>query len=399
MACRIPPGRVGGELVTLGVVELLDRTDEAEVALLDQVEEEHAAAGVALGQRDDQAQVRLEQVVLGAAAVLGDPLEVDALVRGQPEILGQLLLGEQARLDPLGQLNFLFGVEQRHLADLLQVVLDRVGGGAGHRDLRGREVVIVVAEDEGLVVAFTAFGGGLGRTGGLPGHGGRDRGDGRVRSPVRRVVGGGVLGPVGVLGVVHLGVVHLGFVGVGRAVLVEFDDRERLDLIDGQIVEIQLALVQVVGEAVRIVKIDDGDLAGKVGARDLRAVTVAVAIHRHRPGSVPVRGSPRLLLRRRPGALPRRGVSAHHHGHPFLRWLAACMTARRGPHAGLATGTGAFPACVLRESGPPARVRMLGPSGKQGQHSPGPASALHAEPTFLPPYSHHHRRQSRMTCT
>ena len=71
-----PPGRVRRELVALGVVELLDRTDQAEVALLDQVEEQHAAAGVALGQRDDQAQVGLEQVVLGAAAVLGDPLEL-----------------------------------------------------------------------------------------------------------------------------------------------------------------------------------------------------------------------------------------------------------------------------------------------------------------------------------
>ena len=47
--------------------------------------------------------------------------------------LGQLLLGEQARLDPLGQLDLLLGVEQRDLADLLEVVLDRVGGRAGRR--------------------------------------------------------------------------------------------------------------------------------------------------------------------------------------------------------------------------------------------------------------------------
>ena len=62
-----PPRRVGRELVALGVVELLDRTDQAEVALLDEVEEEHAATGVALGQRDHEAQVGLEQVVLGAS--------------------------------------------------------------------------------------------------------------------------------------------------------------------------------------------------------------------------------------------------------------------------------------------------------------------------------------------
>jgi hypothetical protein len=38
-----PPGGVGRELVALGVVELLDRADQAEVALLDQVEEQHPA--------------------------------------------------------------------------------------------------------------------------------------------------------------------------------------------------------------------------------------------------------------------------------------------------------------------------------------------------------------------
>src|SRR5699024_6391956 len=43
-----PPGGVGGELITLGVVELLHRADQAQVALLDQVQEQHAAAGIAL---------------------------------------------------------------------------------------------------------------------------------------------------------------------------------------------------------------------------------------------------------------------------------------------------------------------------------------------------------------
>src|SRR5437773_972774 len=53
-----PPGRVGRELVALAVVELLHGTDQAERALLDQVEEAQAAAQVALGDRDDEAQVR-----------------------------------------------------------------------------------------------------------------------------------------------------------------------------------------------------------------------------------------------------------------------------------------------------------------------------------------------------
>jgi len=105
-----------------------------------------------LASDNHQAEVGLQQVVLGPDAILGDPLQVDARVRGQVLALGQLLLGEQARLDPLGQLDLLLGVEQRHLADLLQVVLDRVRGGARHRDLRGREIVVVIAEDENLLV-------------------------------------------------------------------------------------------------------------------------------------------------------------------------------------------------------------------------------------------------------
>src|SRR5690606_13471316 len=56
-----PPGGVGGELVSAGVVELLHRADEPQVALLDQVEQGQTAAQVALGDRHHQAQVRFDQ--------------------------------------------------------------------------------------------------------------------------------------------------------------------------------------------------------------------------------------------------------------------------------------------------------------------------------------------------
>ena len=101
-------------------------------------------------------------MVLGPAPVGGDPLQVSPRVRAQrAAALAQLLFGEQARLDPLGQLDFLLGVEQRHLADLLEIVLDRVGCRARHRNLSGGEVLVVVAVDERLV--FVLFPGGLGR--------------------------------------------------------------------------------------------------------------------------------------------------------------------------------------------------------------------------------------------
>ena len=67
-----PPGGVGGELEALAVLELLHGADEADVALLDQVEQAHAAADVLLGHADHQAQVGLGQVAAGGVGVLAD---------------------------------------------------------------------------------------------------------------------------------------------------------------------------------------------------------------------------------------------------------------------------------------------------------------------------------------
>ena len=101
-----------------------------------------------LASDDDQPQVGLEQVVLGPAAVRGEDLQLRPEASARAARRGELVLGEQAGLDPLGQLDLLRGVEQRHLADLLEVVLDRVGGGAGLRNLGGRLVGVVPVRDE-----------------------------------------------------------------------------------------------------------------------------------------------------------------------------------------------------------------------------------------------------------
>jgi hypothetical protein len=72
-------------------------------------------------------------VVLGALAVADDPVEVAAHLRG--ELLALLLdlaqpLGAvEAGLDALGEVDLLLGVEQRDLADLLEVGADGVGRG------------------------------------------------------------------------------------------------------------------------------------------------------------------------------------------------------------------------------------------------------------------------------
>ena len=61
-----PPARVRAELVAALVFELVDRAHQAEVALLNQVEQVQAAVSVALGDRHDEAQVRGDEVGLGA---------------------------------------------------------------------------------------------------------------------------------------------------------------------------------------------------------------------------------------------------------------------------------------------------------------------------------------------
>ena len=124
-----PPGRVGRELEALGVVELLDGADQPEVALLDQVQQRHAAAGVALGQRDDQPQVGLEQVRLRAARPSRTSgAQVGALAPGvQLCSFGsvQHVLGVQPGLDALGELDLLRRGEQRGLADPLRYTRTR----------------------------------------------------------------------------------------------------------------------------------------------------------------------------------------------------------------------------------------------------------------------------------
>ena len=93
-----PPGRVRGELVAAPVVELLDRADQPERALLDQVQERQAAAQVALGDRDDEAEVRLDHLLLGVQVAALDPLgQRDFLLRGE-----QLHAPDRAQVQPQG---------------------------------------------------------------------------------------------------------------------------------------------------------------------------------------------------------------------------------------------------------------------------------------------------------
>src|SRR5215471_8507855 len=97
-----PPRRIGRELVAAAVLELLDRLHETDVALLDEVEKLEPAVRVLLGDRDDEAQVRDDQLVLGLVGLLlalADHAErlLDVLVRD-----AELLLELAERLLVLG---------------------------------------------------------------------------------------------------------------------------------------------------------------------------------------------------------------------------------------------------------------------------------------------------------
>src|SRR5213592_882655 len=101
-----PPGGVRRELEALAVVELLGRAHEPDRPLLDEIEEGQALVAVPLGDRDDEAQVRLDHLLL------------------------RFML---AALDALRELDLLGGGEKVDLADVLQEELQRVG-----RDLARR---------------------------------------------------------------------------------------------------------------------------------------------------------------------------------------------------------------------------------------------------------------------
>ena len=116
-----PPRRVRRELEAPAPVELLDGADEPDDALLDEIEEREAVPLVPLGDRDDEAQVRVDH---------------------------PLLRLEVAALDPLGELDLLLGRQERIAADLVEEQLEAVRGRSRERAVR----VVGVARAGALAV-------------------------------------------------------------------------------------------------------------------------------------------------------------------------------------------------------------------------------------------------------
>jgi len=93
-----PPDGVRDELDALGLVELVGGPDQAEVALVDQVRERYSLVLVFLGHGDDEPEVGAHQLVQRLRVAL---------------------------LDPLGQRHLFLAGDQRILADLPQVLVER----------------------------------------------------------------------------------------------------------------------------------------------------------------------------------------------------------------------------------------------------------------------------------
>ena len=129
-----PPRGVRAELVAAPVLELLDGLHQAHVAFLDQVQERQAAVRVLLGDADDQPQVGLDHLGLGAQAL------------AQPGL--QILV---AVLEFLARHALIFF----HLPELLLLVAQRLGLGlalAGLLELpdrvrAGLEAVVALVRD------------------------------------------------------------------------------------------------------------------------------------------------------------------------------------------------------------------------------------------------------------
>ena len=127
-----PPRGVRGELKALLVVELLDGADQTEVALLDQVQEQHAASDIALSDGDDQTQVCADERLLGFEAHVLNARKTTHLGTREFELTSigslELLGGLKTGLDLHSQIDLFGGGQQVDLADLLEVHTDRIAG-------------------------------------------------------------------------------------------------------------------------------------------------------------------------------------------------------------------------------------------------------------------------------
>ena len=139
-----PPGCVGRKLEAELVVELLDRPDQAEVALLDEIEKRDLGSCVVSRDRHDEPEVRLDEAALRhLVALVLQAGELALLRRGEqpavpdlPDVeLERIVRGRTGEIRPLSRLGIVRG--DMGIVGRVEEVL---GGVAFHGACIGREV-------------------------------------------------------------------------------------------------------------------------------------------------------------------------------------------------------------------------------------------------------------------
>ncbi len=121
-----PPGGVGGELEALAPVELFDGVHETEVALLDEVKQRQARGLVLLGDRNHEAEVRLDEGAFGVVAGANGAANF-ALACSSNRFFGfEFGTCFDALLDELREANFVVLRQQRVLTNVRQVETNKV---------------------------------------------------------------------------------------------------------------------------------------------------------------------------------------------------------------------------------------------------------------------------------
>lgn len=113
-----PPCRICTEFIALGVVELVDGLQKADISFLNEIQERHAASRVLLGNGYDQTEVGVCHFLLGFQSCF-------LLFRGRIFLL--------AFFDRLRQFHFLFCGKKRIGAAFTQVQAYRITYAAGCR--------------------------------------------------------------------------------------------------------------------------------------------------------------------------------------------------------------------------------------------------------------------------
>ncbi len=121
-----PPGGVRGELEALAPVELFNGVHEAEVALLDQVEERQTRGLVLFRDRHDETQVRLDERALGLFT--SSKVAIQLTTFGWRDFTGLIDLGASfsTLFDRLRESDLVVLGQQRVLADICEIQPDKI---------------------------------------------------------------------------------------------------------------------------------------------------------------------------------------------------------------------------------------------------------------------------------